>query len=29
MKPSFFANIVANGVYVIASFTLYKKWVFK
>ncbi|MBR2272385.1 MAG: GtrA family protein [Fibrobacter sp.] len=29
MKPGFFANIVANGVYVIASFTLYKKWVFK
>ena len=29
MKPSFFANIVANGVYVVASFTLYKKWVFK
>ena len=29
MKPSYFANIVANAVYVIASFTLYKKWVFK
>jgi putative flippase GtrA len=29
MKPSFFANIVANIIYVIASFTLYKKWVFK
>ena len=29
MKPGFFANIVANGVYVVASFTLYKKWVFK
>ncbi|MBR4558712.1 MAG: GtrA family protein [Fibrobacter sp.] len=29
MKPGFFANIVANVVYVIASFTLYKKWVFK
>ena len=29
MKPGFFANIVANGVYIIASFTLYKKWVFK
>lgn len=29
MKPGFFANIVANIIYVIASFTLYKKWVFK
>ncbi len=29
MKPSYFANIVANVVYVLASFTLYKKWVFK
>lgn len=29
MKPSYFANIVANVVYVFASFTLYKKWVFK
>lgn len=29
MKPGFFANIVANAVYVVASFTLYKKWVFK
>ena len=29
MKPGFFANIVANGVYVVASFTLYKKWVFR
>ena len=29
MKPGFFANTVANAVYVIASFTLYKKWVFK
>lgn len=28
MKPSYFANIVANVVYVLASFTLYKKWVF-
>lgn len=29
MKPSYFANILANIVYVLASFTLYKKWVFK
>lgn len=29
MKPTFFANIVANVVYVLVSFTLYKKWVFK
>ncbi len=29
MKPGFFANIVANGVYVVAGFMLYKKWVFK
>lgn len=29
MKPSYFANIIANVVYVLASFTLYKKWVFK
>lgn len=29
MKPSFFANIVANVVYVLVSFTMYKKWVFK
>lgn len=29
MKPGFFANIVANIVYVLVSFTLYKKWVFK
>ncbi|MBO4436358.1 MAG: GtrA family protein [Fibrobacter sp.] len=29
MKPTYFANIVANVVYVLASFTLYKKWVFK
>lgn len=29
MKPSYFANIVANIVYVLASFTLYKKWVFR
>lgn len=29
MKPTYFANIVANVVYVLASFTLYKKWVFR
>lgn len=29
MKPSYLANVVANVVYVLASFTLYKKWVFK
>ena len=29
MKPTYFANIVANIVYVLASFMLYKKWVFK
>jgi putative flippase GtrA len=29
MKPTYFANIVANVVYVLVSFTLYKKWVFK
>ena len=29
MKPGFFANLVANAVYIVASFTLYKKWVFK
>lgn len=28
MKPTFFANIIANVVYVLVSFTLYKKWVF-
>lgn len=28
MKPTFFANIIANVVYVLMSFTLYKKWVF-
>lgn len=28
MKPSYFANIIANGVYVVVSFMLYKKWVF-
>ena len=29
MKPSYVANIVANIVYVLASYTLYKKWVFR
>ncbi len=29
MKPTYLANIVANVVYVVASFALYKKWVFK
>ena len=29
MKPTYFANIVANVVYVLVSFTLYKKWVFR
>lgn len=29
MKPSFLANIIANVVYVLVSFTMYKKWVFK
>jgi putative flippase GtrA len=29
MKPTYFANIVANIVYVLASFMLYKKWVFR
>ena len=29
MKPTYFANIVANVVYVLASFMLYKKWVFR
>jgi len=28
-KPGFIANLCANGVYVVASFGLYKKWVFK
>ena len=28
MKPTYFANIIANVVYVLVSFTLYKKWVF-
>jgi putative flippase GtrA len=29
MLPGYFANIVANAVYVIVSFTLYKKFVFR
>ena len=29
MKPTYVANVVANVVYVLASFTLYKKWVFR
>ena len=29
MKPTYFANVVANVAYVLVSFTLYKKWVFK
>ena len=29
MKPGYLANIIANVVYVIVSFMLYKKWVFK
>ena len=29
MKPTTFANFIANVVYVLVSFTLYKKWVFK
>jgi putative flippase GtrA len=29
MKPTTFASFVANVVYVLVSFTLYKKWVFK
>ena len=29
MKPTYFANIAANIVYVLVSFTLYKKWVFR
>jgi putative flippase GtrA len=28
MKPTYFANVVANVVYVLVSFTLYKRWVF-
>ena len=29
MKPGFVAHIIANVVYVLISFLLYKKWVFK
>lgn len=29
MKPTSFANLPANVVYVLVSYTLYKKWVFK
>lgn len=29
MKPGFFANLVANAIYVVASFGLFKFWVFK
>ena len=29
MKPTYFDNVVANVVYVLVSFTLYKMWVFK
>ena len=29
MKPTTFASFIANVVYVLVSFTLYKKWVFK
>ena len=29
MKPTTFANFIANVVYVLVSFTLYKKWVFR
>ena len=29
MKPGFFANIIANIVYIVVSFALFKKWVFK
>lgn len=29
MKPGFFAHILANIVYVLISFLLYKNWVFK
>ena len=28
MKPTYFANLIANVVYVLVSYTLYKKWVF-
>lgn len=29
MKPGFFANLVANAVYVVVSFGLFKVWVFR
>ena len=29
MKPTYLANVVANVVYVLVSYTLYKKWGFK
>ncbi|HHX16142.1 MAG TPA: GtrA family protein [Fibrobacter sp.] len=29
MKPGFFAHIIANVVYILISFLLYKNWVFK
>lgn len=29
MKHTYVANVIANVVYVLVSFTLYKKWVFK
>ena len=29
MKPTTFASLIANVVYVLVSFTLYKKWVFR
>ena len=29
MKPTTFANFIANVVYVLVSYTLYKKWVFR
>lgn len=29
MKPTYLANIIANVVYVLVSFMLYKKWVFR
>jgi len=28
MKPTYLANVIANVVYVLVSFMLYKKWVF-
>lgn len=29
MKPTYLANVIANVVYVLVSFMLYKKWVFR